>query len=104
MEFKNIVTGEAITPLPWQEALKAGDCYIIEQPAFGMLGSPMTPLVGVQVYGQILEPTKKPGFFIVQAYSAMCPEGEIGMLCIVEPSRVISEEEFQRQTAELNHG
>ena len=50
----------------------------------------------VLIYGQILDSRNcEPGFFNVIAYSAMCPNGEEGELCILDITRVINRDEFE---------
>jgi hypothetical protein len=87
MQFYNKITDQTASPLPWQEQLKPGDCYVIEHHS----------LDEVRVYGQILDTRKncEPGFFNVRAYSALYPGGEVEYMCIMEVTRAIRHDEFE---------
>ncbi len=97
MQFYNGITGETVSSQPWQEKLKPGDCYVIDNPAIGLLlEGQVMPIPDIQIYGQVLNANGcDAGFFNVRAYSAICPEGETGMICVMEPTRIISPAEFE---------
>lgn len=82
MKFTNIMTGEKVTPKDWQLELKKGDYYIIETEC--------------TIYGQILKPKgkKSTGMFWVKAWSVYCPEGEVGLMNICDPTEKITKEDF----------
>jgi hypothetical protein len=105
MQFYNWITGVEVSPQPWQEELQAGDFYVIDFPNLGVakfedaiggrLEDYMQAPEGLSVYGQILNSDDcEAGFFNVRAYSGMCPDGEEGLMCIMEATRKISQEEF----------
>lgn len=94
MKFTHILTGQEVEATTWQMALKAGDYYCIE--------GELMPTV----YGHIItneaeegEPPYRPGFFLVRGYSEWCPQGELGMFCIVDATRPLSPEEFAQARA-----
>ena len=93
MKLMHFLTGQTVNPEPWQEALKVGDFYVIENPTLWAGGEffPALP----PVYGRILGDEEcEPGFFWAEAFSQVCPEGEVGLFCIVEASRQLPEAEF----------
>jgi hypothetical protein len=102
MKFTNILTGETVTPEDWQLALKPGDYYTIESPTLAVAGQRVGPPTGPPtVYGRIENDEDcEPGFFWVQAYSQWCPEGEFGLMNICDPSRTLTEAEFEQARAE----
>ena len=87
MQFYNRITDQTVSPLPWQERLKPGDYYVIENHSID----------DVRVYGQILDTRKncESGFFNVRAYSAKYPGGEVGFMCIMEVTHIISRDKFE---------
>lgn len=105
MKFKHIFTGQWIEPEAWQADLQVGDHYYIEQPQAMLLSTNnpdefqskyQTP----PVYGRIESAENCPtGYFYVEGFSQWCPEGEHGLMCIVEPSRKLTPEEFERARA-----
>jgi hypothetical protein len=97
MEFYNFVTGQTVTAQPWQLELKPGDYYCIETP-----GAAFIDEVGVQdlgdvptVYGRIERADDEESFFLVRAYSQACPDGETGLMSACEPTRKLTEAEFE---------
>ena len=99
MQFYNMITDQIVSPHYWQMELKPGDFYVIESPLIGVQLPDLIDvqtLVNVLIYGQILDARNcEPGFFNVIAYSAMCPNGEEGELCILDITRVINRDEFE---------
>jgi len=97
MEFRNMITGQAVRPAPWQLDLKIGDYYTIAAPTAAMgdgehfeVFDDMPP-----VYGEIVDDEEcAPGYFLARGYSAWCPDGELGILNICEPTRRLTAEEF----------
>lgn len=89
MKYQNMMTGDAVEALPWQLALKPGDCYVNEQPT--------------HIFCQVLSEARDvgPGFVWVRAFSAFEPRGERGLNCIVDGTRLISREEFDQAVKEL---
>jgi len=51
------------------------------------------------VYGVILKPFRVIGYYSVLVYSEWCLEGEDGCICIVEPTRILTREEFEEAGA-----
>lgn len=85
-KFFNALTGAAqVAPAKWQSQLKSGDYYVIESFASSLPA----------IYGQIIKPTGERGYFRVKAHSAWCVKGEEGILCIVEPTRKLTQAEFE---------
>ena len=78
---------------PWQSDLKPGDFYM-ENSRYGF-----------QIFGKILKPEgegseiyNKPhmkNYRLVQAYSVVCPEGEMGDVHVSSVTRKIAEWEFE---------
>lgn len=99
MQFYNRITDQTLLCLPWQEALKAGDHYVIKSHLIGVqIPDPVNAqaLVEVLVYGQILDDRNcEPGFFNVIEYSVMCPNGEESEMCIFDVTHAISRDEFE---------
>jgi hypothetical protein len=83
--FFNALAGAQVAPAKWQSQLKSGDYYVIESFV------PSLP----SIYGQIIKPTRERGYFRVKAHSAWYAEGEEGILCIVEPTRKLTQAEFE---------
>ena len=81
--FYNPMVGAEVIPDDWQAKIKKGDYYEIV--------SENLPTI----YGVLLEPFREKGYYHVRAYSAWCPCGEEGMLCIVEPTRILTRQEFE---------
>lgn len=97
--FYNQITGQAVEPTDWQLQLKPGDYYLIDRPTIMMGDETHT---GPNCYGHIIgntpdpdEPAYPEGFFLVRAYSQWCPKGELGLFCIVEATRQLTEAEFE---------
>jgi hypothetical protein len=83
--IRNMLTGEWMTPEPWQQELTVGSCYVIHHPVVAVDGRqiPGAPTV----YGEIIDGEGcEEGFFYARAFSEYCPEGEIGLMCIT-PNR-----------------
>jgi hypothetical protein len=83
--YYNFLTGALVVPDHWQMKIRKGTYYEI------VLESPYP-----MIYGVILDITQERGYFWVRAYSTWCPDGEEGMLCIVEPTRMLTKREFVR--------
>ena len=69
-------------PDDWQTKIKKGDYYEIVSECFPT------------IYGVILEPFREIGYYRVRAYSEWCLGGQEGTLCIVEPTRILTTQEF----------
>jgi hypothetical protein len=80
--YYNALTGASVIPDDWQTKIKKGDYYEIV--------SECIPTI----YGVILEPFREIGYYHVRAYSEWCPNGQEGHLCIVEPTRILTRQEF----------
>ena len=101
MKFMHLLTGQPVETEPWQDALKVRDFYAIENPTL-WAGGEFIPTLP-PVYGHILSNEDcEPGFFWAEAYSQVCPEGEVGLFCIVEATRLLTEDEFHAALASLN--
>ncbi len=81
--YHNFLTGALVTPYDWQTKIKKGDYYEIE--------SECIPTI----YGVILEPLREIGYYRVRAYSTWCLGGQEGKICIVEPTRILTQQEFE---------
>ena len=81
--YYNCLTGAEVFPDDWQAKIKKGNHYEIVSENFPT------------IYGVILEPFREIGYYRVQSYSAWCVEGELGTVCIVEPTRLLTREEFE---------
>jgi len=81
--FYNTLTGAQVSPDDWQTKIKKGDHYEIVSEFFPT------------IYGVILEPFREVGYYRVRAYSEWCPGGQEGTLCVVEPTRVLTRQEFE---------
>jgi len=99
MTFTNKITGQTVQAQPWQTQLKPGDYYLIAAPIIYLNGETFT---GPTVYGQILPPAREEeesllpaGFHTVRAYSQWSPDGELGLFCIVDATRQLTEAEFE---------
>ena len=82
--YYNFLTGAQVTPDDWQMKIKKGNYYEI-----------VTENLPI-IYGVILETAREKGYFRVRAYSKWCPDGEEGILCVVEPTRILTRQEFER--------
>ena len=82
--YYNALTGVQVTPDEWQAKIKKGDHYEIVTECFPT------------IYGEILEPFREKGYYRVHAYSEWCPDGQEGTLCIVEPTRILTRQEFEK--------
>lgn len=95
MKFINQITGKTVEAQPWQTQLKPGDYYLIVAPIIYLNGQNFT---GPTVYGQILpsheEDLLPDGFHTVRAYSQWEPDGELGLFCVVDATRQLTEAEF----------
>jgi len=93
-KFLNSLTGEWVTPAEWQSALKVGDYYAIH-PARIVLGKQYFPMPSV--YGRITSNKgMEPGYFLVKAYSQLMPEGDVGEICICDPTHLLTKEHFKQ--------
>lgn len=98
MKFQHIITGQLVEPSAWQQQLKIGDHYMDDHAVASTADADGNmeiwgPLP--TIYGRIEsdEPCH-PGFFYVMAFSQWCPDGELGLMCIVEPTRFLTPAEF----------
>jgi hypothetical protein len=83
--YYNSLTGFNIAPEDWQERLKAGDFFELE---------PIEGAAYPTIYGEILQGIGN-GYFKAVSFSKWCPSGQVGKVCLVEPTRQISKEEFE---------
>ena len=90
---------QTVESAPWQDALKPGDYYLILNPFVGVLAGGEVKLaenLDIPIFGQLLDAEGyEPGFFFVCAYSWMCPDGENGLVCIIEIIRTLTPAEFE---------
>ena len=88
LSYFNALTGAEVKPDEWQMKLRKGDFFEIDT------GDQSFP----PIYGKILDGPEK-GYFKVKAHSQWCPEGQEGLLCIVEPTRKLTKDEFESARA-----
>ncbi len=77
-------TGKVITPTDWQRALKPGDHCIMQR-------SPEPP-----VYMRIISAHTHPGWFVMECFTTAMPGGYADLLCIVQPTGLLTEDEFEQ--------
>jgi hypothetical protein len=85
--YHNYYTGVRVHPYKWQLKLQKG-CYY-------RIVTECNPTV----YGEILEALREVGYYHVRAYSEWCLDGEEGPLRIVEPTRILTQKEFEEARA-----
>jgi hypothetical protein len=85
--YHNAFTGVQVYPYDWQLKLQKGSYFQIV--------SEYIPTI----YGVILEPLREKGFFLVRAYSERCLCGNKAILCVVEPTRILTQQEFEEARA-----
>ena len=99
--FKNRITGKENSPQEWQAALQPGDCYVIEC-LIGYINT--TPFHQPTIYGEIIRTddlhdlwvlSQRPGYRLVKGYSLKCEDGESGLMCIIDPTRLLTREKFE---------
>jgi hypothetical protein len=94
MKFLNSFTGEWVEPAKWQWDLKVGDYYAI-YPARITVGKQYVPVP--TIYGCIMgNEGLESGYFRVQEYSQLKPEGIAEEFCICDASYLLTEEQFIR--------
>ena len=103
-----MITGEDVEAQSWQMALKPGDCYVNETPVAGIIHSDGSteqfknmPRLYCRIVREAID--VGPGFLLVMAYSEFEPGGERGISCIVDATRQITQEEFDRAVKELQN-
>ena len=74
-------------PYGWQLKIQKGDYFRVVTEDYPT------------VYGQILEPLREIGYYKVKAYSKRYPYGHKSVLCIVEPTRILTMQEFEEARA-----
>lgn len=82
-QYYNRMTGAWVFPYDWQLKLQKGDYYRViteYHPA---------------IYGVVLEPLRDIGYYIAEGYSTQHPNGLKGVLRIVEPTRILTQAEFE---------
>jgi hypothetical protein len=85
--YYNTFTGAMAHPYDWQWKLRKGSYFRI-----------LSEYI-VAVYGQVLETLPQKGYFRVMAYSAVIPVGHKSVLCVVEPTRLLTRREFEEAKA-----
>ncbi|MCL4272057.1 MAG: hypothetical protein KJZ72_21045 [Anaerolineales bacterium] len=83
ISYHNYYTGARVYPYDWQLKLQKGSYFRIVTEYYPT------------VYGVILETLSEKGYFRVQAYSERIPYGHKAILCIVEPTRILTQQEFE---------
>jgi hypothetical protein len=81
--YHNFYTGARVYPYDWQMKLRKDDYFEIV--------SECIPTI----YGQILEVSHKNGCFLARVFSIRCLLGEEGSFWIVEPTRILTLQEFE---------
>lgn len=105
MRFRDQMTGRLVETAPWQDALQVGAYYLIENPNL-WAGADFSPALP-QGFGKIISDEAcerrwlQHGFFWAEAYSQVCPEGEVGLFCIAEATRQLTEDQFRAALATL---
>lgn len=98
MKFRHMITGEMVEPTDWQLGLQVGDYYRTDQ-SVAMVGETIFDNIPT-IYGHIESDEEcEPGWFLVRAYSQWCLKGELGLMCIIEPSCKLTQEEFEAARA-----
>jgi len=85
--YHNYYTGAQVYPYDWQLKIQNGDYFRVVTEYYPT------------VYGVILEPLREIGYYKVQAYSKRYPHGHKSVLCIVEPTCLLTEQEFEAARA-----
>jgi hypothetical protein len=85
--YYNSYTGALVYPYDWQLKIQKGDYFRVVTEYYPT------------VYGEILEAFREIGYYRVWAYSEWCLGGEEGTLLIVEPTRVLTQQEFEEARA-----
>lgn len=86
--YYNFLTGAQVAPYDWQTKIRKGDYYEI-----------VTENLPV-IYGVILEASHTTGYFRVRAYSTWCLCGQNGIMCVVDPTRMLTRQEFEYARAQ----
>jgi hypothetical protein len=81
--YYNSYTGALVYPYDWQLKIQKGDYFRVVTEYYPT------------VYGEILEPFREVGYYHVRAYSEWCLGGQEGTLCVVEPTRILTQKEFE---------
>ncbi len=87
ISYHNTYTGARVYPYDWQLKLQKGVYFRIVTEYYPT------------VYGVILESLQEKGYFLVQAYGERYPRGRKAVVCVVEPTRILTEEEFRAASA-----
>ncbi len=85
--YYNHYTGALVYPYDWQLKIQKGDYFRIVSEYYPT------------VYGEILDPLREIGYYRVRVYSEWCLDGEEGTLRIVEPTRILTQQEFEEARA-----
>ena len=85
--YYNFFTGAMVYPYDWQWKLRKGDYFRILSEHI------------VAVYGEVLETLPQKGYFRVKAYSVRIPNGHKAVLCVVDPTRILTRQEFEEAKA-----
>lgn len=101
-----MLTGEWKESQPWQDKLQPGDFVVVEMPLSGMIDATgNTQLFDTskwpKVYCRIDREAHAPGFVWVTAYSSGETRGEAGVQCILDFTRQITKEEFEKAVTEM---
>ncbi len=81
--YYNRYMGAWALPYRWQKKIRKDNFYEIV--------TETRPVI----YGVILEASQTTGCFRVLSYSTWCPDGEKGIICIVDPTRMLTRQEFE---------
>ena len=80
--YYNRLTGAPVTPDHWQTKIKKGDYYEAASET-------------IVIYGEILGAALEKGYFHALAYSVWFPNGNEARVCVVEPTRILTKQEFE---------
>jgi hypothetical protein len=85
--YRNYYTGALVYPYDWQLKLQKGSYYRIVSEYYPT------------IYGVVTEAFREPGYYLVLAYSEWSLDGDEGTLRIVEPTRLLTKQEFEEARA-----
>jgi hypothetical protein len=86
-QYYNRLTGALVYPHEWQWKLRKGDHYQIITEYFPA------------IYGVVIEALRDIGYYTAVGYSTWYPNGTGGVLCIVDPTRLLTQAEFEAAQA-----
>ena len=83
----------------WQEQLQPGAYCVIDNPPIGLSITDAVEMLeedDLVIYGKVLNNAEcGQSFLNIRAYSALRPDGEEGVICVHDITRVIVRDEFE---------